>query len=107
MKQNATIDVDEFVSTINSLVAILNDLRTLGREWKNARKTYTGAKLVQLLGITTVNILDSIAGIMSCCTNDCPELPFEDWDFCKEHGEVKTIRRPQDSTECPATRPDP
>lgn len=84
MKQIATIDLDEIKQTIDNS---LNDLHSLGREWENTRKVQTGAKLVNLLGRTTVDILDSIAGIASCGTEECPELPYKDWDFCKKHGE--------------------
>lgn len=84
MKSNATIDVDEFESNAAN---VANDLRSLGREWQKIRKAHTGTELVNLLSITAVDILDSIAGIASCCTDECPELPFEDWDYCKKHGE--------------------
>ncbi len=84
MKQNATIDIDEFEQDTAN---IINDLHTLGREWENTRKTHTGAELIGLLGATTIDILDSIAGIVSCSNNNCPELCHEEWDFCKKHGE--------------------
>jgi len=88
MKQSATIDIEEFTTQTENILTIF---RFLGQTWNQIRKEHTGAELVGILGIITVDILDAIAGIMSCSENDCPELCHEDWDYCKKHGEVEDL----------------